>query len=168
MSMFEKVARECIFIDFGAELHYGSDQMDLNYPVRFATVTFQLMGNGFLTELVDRMRLDRGFVPLYPMDGYDYENCDHDGWYDFFVGINDLDRSKVDPCIEATVCNSTSVDEGESYMIELTPEEQDVLFECLDGQCRKHLGKGCDVLLDEARKEMENEDYQERRERNPV
>ena len=100
MGMFERMLNECIFIDFGSEIRYGSDQVSLFNPVRFPTVTFQLMGNGFLTELVDWIRKDKGFVPLYPMDEYTSDTCDNQGWYDFSVGINDFDQIGRASCRE--------------------------------------------------------------------
>lgn len=83
--------------------------------------------------------------------------CDQDGWYDFYIGLNDWDKTKVDTCIDAIVCNSNSVDEGECYTIDLTPDEQIALYNRLDEQCRKYLGKSCEDLLAEARKAMEDD-----------
>ena len=157
MGMFERIINEQIFIDFGAEVMYGSDQMYVDYPVRFATVQFQLMDTALLSELADRIRKDAGFAPFHPMDEYTDEMCDQDGWYDFYIGLNDWDSTRVDTCIEAIVCNSRSADEGELYTIDLSPEEQGHLYCRLDEQCRKYLGKGCEELLAESRKEMEDE-----------
>ena len=157
MGMFERIIQDQVFIDFGSEILYGDDQMYMDYPTRFATVGFQLMSTSLLSEIVDRIRKDQGFTPLHPMDEYTEEMCDQDGFYDFYIGLNDWDRTKVDTCIEAIVCNSHSVDEGECYTIDLTPEEQTALYNRLDGQCRKYLGKSCEDLLAEARKAMERD-----------
>ena len=153
--MYEKIIKDHIFIDFGAGALYGSDQMYLYYPRRFAVVSFLLMDTGLLTGLVDRIRKDAGFRPFHPVDEYTYEMCDHDGWYDFYIGLNDFDDTKVDTCIEAVVCNSTSEDEGCKYLIDLTPSEQAAVYRRLDEQCRLYLSKSCEDLLTEARKEME-------------
>ena len=155
--MFEQIAKDHIFIDFAAEVMYGSDQMYLDYPVRFATVEFQLRDTALLSEIADRIRKDAGFAPFHPMDEYTDEMCDQDGWYDFYIGLNEWDKTRVDSCIEVVVCNSRSADEGEMYTIDLTPDEQSVLYARLDEQCRKYLGKGCMDLLAESREEMEEE-----------
>ena len=39
MIMFERIINEHIFIDFSVEPLYGSDQMYMDYPVRFASLT---------------------------------------------------------------------------------------------------------------------------------
>ena len=158
MSMFEAIVKDNVFIDFGSEVLYDSDQMYLDHPVRFATVGFQLMSTGLLCSLTDRIRKDAGFTPLHPIDEYSDEMCDKDAWYDFYIGLNDWDRTKVDACIEVAVCNSRSLDEGEMYTIDLSPDEQTALYNRLDEQCRKYLGKSCEELLAEARKAMEEDE----------
>ena len=157
MGMFERVIQDQVFIDLGSEILYGDDQMYLDYPTRFATVSFQLMSTSLLSEIVDRIRKEQGYAPFHPMDEYTDEMCDQDGFYDFYIGLNDWDRTKVDTCIEAVVCNSFSVDEGECYTIDLTQDEQTALYNRLDEQCRKYLGKSCEDLLAEARKAMEDD-----------
>ncbi len=96
MGMFERIIQDQVFIDFGCEVLYGDDQMYLDYPTRFATVGFQLMSTSGLCQIADRIRKDLGFVPMHPMDEYTDETCDQNGWYDFFIGLNDWDRTKVD------------------------------------------------------------------------
>ena len=158
MGMFERIINEHIFIDFGSEVMYGTDQMYVDYPIRFATVGFQLMDTALLSEIVDRIRKDRGYAPFHPMDEYTDEVCDQTGWYSFYIGLNEWDSTRVDTFIEAVVCNSSSSDEGEMYTIDLSPEEQGILFCRLDEQCRQYLGKGCNELLAESRKKMEEEE----------
>ena len=155
MGMFERIVEDNIFIDFGSEIIYGSDQMYVSHPERFATVNFQLMGTSLLTGMADRIRKDAGFVPFYPLDEYTDETCDGDGWYEFYISINERYEGAVDTSIEAVVCNSSSADEGGSYSIDLSEEEQGYIYARLDEQCRKYLGKGCAELLKEARKEVE-------------
>ena len=155
MSMFERIVEDNIFIDFGSEIIYGSDQTYVSRPERFATVNFQLMGTPLLTSIADRIRKDAGFVPLNPLDEYTDETCDRDGWYEFSIGISDRYEGAVDTSIEAVVCNSSSADEGGSYSIDLSIEEQGYIYSRLDEQCRKYLGKGCSELLREAREAME-------------
>ena len=157
MTLLKGVLKDNVFIDFGAEIEYGSDQAYKNQPTRFATVTFQLISSFLLAGLFDRIRVGKGLQPMHPIDGYGWEDCDRTGWYDIFVGINDLSPTRTDSCIEAMVCNSTCPDDGERYSVELTGEEQRAMFERLDEQCRSHLGKGCIELLAEARRRMEGD-----------
>ena len=70
MTLTEGVIREQIYIDFDAEVHYGSDQVNEFYPVRFPTVGFQLKATNGLSEIADRIRKDLGFAPMHPMDEY--------------------------------------------------------------------------------------------------
>ena len=156
MGMFEQIIWDHIFIDFGCEVLYGDDQVYLDYPIRFATVGFQLMSTSLLSGIVDRIRKDQGFTPLHPIDEYTDEMCDGDAFYDFFIDLNDCSQTKVGTCIEAAVCNSRSADEGELYTIDLTPEEQIALYNRLDEQCRQYLGKSCAELLSEAKGRMED------------
>ena len=161
MSMFERIVEDSIFIDFGSEIIYGSDQMYVSHPERFATVNFQLVGTALLTSIADRIRKDAGFVPFNPVGEYTDETCDGDGWYEFYISINDRYEGAVDTLIEAVVCNSSSADEGGSYSIDLSVEEQGYIYCRLDEQCRKYLGKGCAELLKEARTEMEERETTE-------
>ena len=161
MSLIERIVDEHIFIDFGSEIIYGSDQAFVCYPERFATVGFELMGTSLLTEIADRIRKDAGFAPFHPLDEYTIDTCDPNGWYEFYIGINDRYEGAVDTLIEAVVCNSSSADEGGSYSIDLSLEEQGYIYARLDEQCRKYLGKSCEDLLRESRKAMEAEESED-------
>lgn len=152
--MIDRIVQDHVFIDFSADYILGDEQVDVNYPARFATVGFQLMSTNLLASLMDRIRKEDGYTPFYPVDEYTESMCDHDGWYDFFIGLNAWNETKVDNCIEAVVCNSHSADEGQRYTIDLSHEEQIAMFNRLDEQCRKHLGKSCDELLEEAEAQM--------------
>ena len=157
MNLLEAFIRDEIFIDFGADVLYGSDQCNVSYPTRFPTVTFQLMATSGLSQIADRIRKDLGFAPMHPMDEYTDDTCDNDGWYDFYVGINGYAENHMDSCIEFVVVNSNSPDDEERYSIDLTEEEQCAVIKCLDAQCQKYLGKDCVELLAEAQKQMEED-----------
>ncbi len=152
--MIDRIVKDHVFIDFSADYIFGDDEINVTYPARFATVGFQLMSTSLLASLVDRVRKEEGFIPFYPVDEYTESMCDSDGWYEFYIGLNAWNETKVDSCIEAVVCNSHSADEGQCYTIDLSHEEQIAMFNCLDEQCRKHLGKSCDELLTEAEARM--------------
>ena len=155
MTLLKRILKDNVFIDFEAGIEYGSDQAYKNQPARFATVTFQLRPTSLLDGLAERMRKEKGYRPLNPKDEYSYWDADNNAWYDYSIGLNDFDPLKIDTCIVAVVCNSSALDEGDPYFIDLNPEEQKVMLEHLDRQCRSHIGKGCMELLGEARKRME-------------
>ena len=155
MNLTEGFIKTQVFIDFGAEPWYGSDQIDLSYPCRFSTVDFQLIATEALEEIADSIRVAAGYKPIHPIDFYSLEECDQEGWYDFFIGLNGYDETKVDSSIDFVVVNSASPDNETVYRISLSPEERKAIFTSLDEQCRKYLGKSCDDLLAESRKQME-------------
>lgn len=115
MTMFKMILRDYVFIDPGQEIMYGSDQMYVDCPRRFATVGFQLVSTVLLSSIADRIRKDIGLAPMAPMDEYTDETCDNDDWYDFYYGINDLDGGRGDGCITFIVANSDSPDNEEIY-----------------------------------------------------
>ena len=153
MTLTEGFLKEHMYIDRDAEVLYGSDQAYVSYPVRFATVGFQILDTDALSAIADRIRKDQGMRPMHPMDEYADETCDNDGWYDFYVGLNDYSDTKVDSCIEFVVVNSDSPDNETTYTIDLDEQEQKCVYARLDQQCREYLGKSCEELLAEARKE---------------
>ena len=144
-----------ILIDFDEEIKYGEDQMDVHFPARFPTVIFSLRDTDALVSLADKIRTSGGGKPLYPMEGYPEEACDQNGWYNFYIGINDFPAPPVDTSISAYVDSPDCEDDGSYYAIPIPEADMNALFQSLDAQCRKHLGKSCVDLLTEARKEME-------------
>ncbi|MFR7820225.1 DUF3310 domain-containing protein [Candidatus Pseudoruminococcus sp.] len=150
-----------IFIDFESELIYGEDQAYICCPERFPTVRFQLMPTVGLIEIVDRLRHKLGFKPMYPIVGVDNGgcddcyDCDDDCCYDFFISLNGFTNSHLDTCIAAVVADSDSVDNEDMYTIDLTEEEQKMLYKRFDEQCRRSINKTCEELLKEAEEMMD-------------
>lgn len=144
-----------ILIDFDEEILYGEDQMDVCYPTRFPTVIFSLHDTDALVYLADRIRTSNGGRPLYPREGYLWEACDQNGCYNFYIGINDFPAPPVDTSIRVYVDSPDCEDDGYYYAIPIPEADMKTLYQSLDSQCRKHLGKSCIDLLVEARKEME-------------
>ena len=157
MTLCEGFVRDEIYIDFGMEITYGEDQCNVDYPCRFPTVGFQLIATNGLCRIADRIRRDSGYRPMHAMDEFTDDDCDQEGWYFFFIGLNGFSQTHMDSCLEFVVVNSGSEDNGQTYQIDLTQEEQGIIYRRLDTQCREHLGKACDELLVEARKEMYKE-----------
>lgn len=79
MGMLEAILKDHVFIDFDVEVLFGSDQVYVDYPCRFATVEFQLTDTNLLSGIVDRIRKEQGFIPFHPIDEYTDEMCDQDG-----------------------------------------------------------------------------------------
>lgn len=154
MYLLEAFARGEIFVDFGSEVMYGDDQAYVSYPIRFATVGFQLMATNGLTQIADRIRKDNGMKPMHPMDEYTDETCDNEGWYDFYYGINLYTENHSDTCISFVVVNSDSPDNEAIYCIDLSPDEQAAVYNRVDEQCQTYLEKSCEELLKEANNEL--------------
>lgn len=154
MTLIEGFVRDNIIIDFAGDVLYGSDQADITYPRRFATVEFPLCATDGLIQIADRIRKDAGFLPMHAMDEIGENECDNEGWYDFFTGISTFTENRMGGCIEFVVVNANSEDNEQLYAIELSEEEKLTVFNRLDEQCRRHLGKSCEELLQEARSEM--------------
>ena len=135
--------RRAILIDAIEDYHLGDDQACLNYPKRYPTVEF---------ELVDTIeRKGKGFEPGLEDGG------DANAWYSMYLGLNGFTPSGLDTSILAVVVNSDSEDNEHSYYLDLSEEEQRVIFALLDEQCREHYNKSCADLLEEARQAMEAE-----------
>lgn len=158
MTLTEKFIANAIHLDVGAEIMYGSDEIFDTYPCRFPTVELQLMATDALVEISDRIRIEKGYLPMHPRDGRT-DDVDNDGWYDYYVGVSKLpgenQECRLDNCITFLVVNSDSDDNEDMYEISLTDDEQAAVFEILNAQCRKHLNKTCDELLTEAKAELE-------------
>ena len=157
MTLIEAFMVDNVYIDFGSEIMYGDDQAYIDYPTRFPTVDFQLMATDGLSQIADRVRVNAGFKPMHAMDEYTDDTCDNDGWYDFYVGLNGFSPNHMDNCIEFVVVNSDSEDNEQIYTIDLSPDEQNALFDRLNEQCRDYLGQSCEELLVEAQKRMDED-----------
>ena len=157
MTLTEKFITDAIQLDSGSEVMYGSDQIYEIYPCRFPTVEFQLTATDALVELADRIRMEKGYLPMHPRDGRTDE-VDNDGWYDFYVGISKLpgdhQQCQLDSSISFVVVNSDSDDNEDMYTIDLTESEKECVFDILNRQCRRYHGKDCAALLTEAEAEM--------------
>ena len=153
-----------IFIDFDSELIYGEDQAYICCPKRFPTVRFQLKPTRGLVEIADGIRHKLGFKPMYPAQGCKSSDCnactdcndiDCDGWYDFFISLNGFNDSHIDTCIAVVVAGSDSPDNEDMYTINLTEDEQKLLYNRFDEQCMRNIDKTCEELLKEAEDMME-------------
>lgn len=152
MNLIEAFLRENVFIDTGSDLQYGEDQAEL---ARFATVEIPLISTFGLEDIADRIRKDKGFKPIHPMDEFTEQTCDQDAWYDFYVDLVSWPGFRCGSCIAFVVANSDQPDNEQEYSIDLTEEEQVYLYCRLDEQLQKYTGKSCAEHLVAATIEME-------------
>ena len=157
MTLTEKFITDAIQLDSGAEVMYDSDQIYDTCPCHFPTVEFQLTATDALVEVADRIRMEKGSLPMQPRDGRT-DDVDNDGWYDFYVGISKLpgdhQHCQLDNSISFVVVNSDSDDNEDMYAIDLTESEKECVYEILNRQCRRYHGKDCAALLAESEKEL--------------
>ena len=154
-----EINKNTITIDRNVYWDFGSDQIDMYYPCRFPTVTIALMDTDMLNKIADAIRMEMGYLPMFPDEGYTGE-YDCNGWYNFYVGLNGYNDSKVDSCIEFTVCASDANDNEQRHIIDLMEQEQYEIYKVLDEQLKEWFGTSCKELLEEARQEMmEDEDH---------
>lgn len=119
-----------IILNKDSEILYGSDQAYISYPTRIATVGLFLETTEELLTAVNRLRAVEGYGPVEDIE--------------FTVGLNDFTPTHLDNCIEAVVTDTSAPDVDERYTIDLSEEEQRVVFRTLDAECKTKLGRGCE------------------------
>ena len=157
MTLVERFVQDEVFVDFGAEYLLGDDQACVSTPVRFPTVLFQLMPTAGMIRIADCVRQDAGYEPLCDMDDCTDDACDNKGCYEFYIGLNGYTDTHLDSALLFCPVNTDSDDNEEVYSIDLTYDEQLAIYNRLDEQCRKYLGKSCEDLLEEAKEQMERD-----------
>ena len=144
-----------IVIDFNDEILYDQTVIYNSCPVPVATVGFILVDTTALIKILDAIRVERGYLPmLQPDDDSEY---DENGWYRFYINLNDYTPSHIDTSIEGVVMSDGAPDDFQSYSIDLTDEEQKMLYDEIDKQCRSGMRQSAEELLAEAREYMNKE-----------
>jgi len=147
----EYILRHMIFIDFSWNFHFTTDQVFVSYPCKVAGVTFHLLSSEMLENLADYVRMENGHKPFQLRPGY--SECDNDGWYEFTIGINTYTKSKVDNFILCETLN-TEDNSDENFGMDISEEEQKIIYDILDEQLKKYCDQGCEELLKQAEAEM--------------
>lgn len=147
MTLLEGLLESYIRVDASADVIYGSDQAFVSYPCRFATVNIELLSSDGLVAVANLIREQHNLCAWYELDGY----------YNFYIGLNDYSETKIDSVIEFVVTCSTYPDDEQKYLIDLTERDQMALWDALNRQCKEVYGKGCEELLAEARAAMEED-----------
>ena len=146
-----RIAAESIRISLADEILFDQTIIYNSCPVPVATVNIMLMDTIQLIGLVDEQRTSKGYLPMLPNDDGKF---DQNGWYRFYINLNDYLSHHVDNAIEATVESESAPDDFDCYSIDLTDEEQQMVYDALDKQLRKIEGKSAEELLAEARDYM--------------
>lgn len=153
MTFTPDFCKTAIYIDESDDYYLGSEQINLTYPVRFATVSLQLHSTNPLDEIIDAIREQQGCLPLFPTDLHP-DDYDDNGWYNFYISLNSNSPTRVDTCITAYVESNFADDDGQEYHIDLDEEEQRSIYARLDEQAREIYGKSCAELLAESEAEL--------------
>lgn len=153
MNITEMLLRRCIYFN-GEDPLYGNDLVMDGEPKRFATVSLELVSTDVLTSIMDRERYRQGFTPFYPVGILKERDCDLEGWYNFYIGLNGFSDTKMDANLQAVVVSDVAEDNGAVYYIDLTKEEQETMFRILDEQLKDVTGMGCLEHLAESEKHM--------------
>ena len=143
MDIAKILADRGIWVDFNEEILYGEDQVYVDYPKRFPTVTFELVGTPILIELANAIRELNGFIT------YDDPNRDS-VYYNFYFGLNWYTDTHTDNSIVFVVVGSGLEDNEQEYTIDLTEDEKLAIYNTIDWQAGARLGKDCEDLLREA------------------
>lgn len=149
MTFTEEALKESIKLSPDNEIpSYGSDQMYVDYPVRFATVVLELDNTDLLVAIAEDIIKKSEFEVSDNMD------------YTFYYGINDLDGGTGDGSIIVAAENVEN-GTGETLYIDLTEEESKMMYKRIDTLCRSEFGKNARMLLDEAKAQMEKDGYEQ-------
>ena len=130
------------------------DLVSLRSTTMTIGVRFELWDGEPLPEIADDMRIKRGLLPLWDFEETGRE-CDEDSWYEFYIGINDWNEHHIDNAITVICQHGVDMVDYDDLLIPLSGEEQQLIYNSIDRQCRDILGKGCEELLADARKEIE-------------
>ena len=147
-----KITGNDIWLEEMSNYYFGHDQMFVDSPIVFPTVSFYICDTHNFNSAIDDMRIKAGYKPMFRGD---YGEYDDEGWYDYTIRVSLIDEEvRVDNCIEAIVCNSESDDEEQTYNIDLTETEKVDVLKKLNEECIKYFDMTCKELLMEAKKEM--------------
>lgn len=132
-------------------LSYSSDEMYMNYPVRFPVVSVEIIDNSILNRIADGVLHDSGKC------GYWDEGCD-EIWYDFYLDFYQLEKGGEIRCgssIWFEVENHPDVDPNVlAYGIWLNDKQKAAFVKWFTDVVCPYNGKTVLEIFDEARSEM--------------
>ena len=115
-------------IDLNSDFEPNYDVATVDGIGQVATVDFDLAPTDNLIRLADEIRAQYGYAPLL-------DNWDAEGWYNFYVWVEDVDGGRLHTDIYCTANDTPEEDYGE-YFISFTDEEARWIYEELDNQIR--------------------------------
>lgn len=115
-------------IDLGSDYEPNYDVATIEGIGRVATVDYDLAITDNLIKLADEIRVAKGYEPLW-------NNWNSDGWYNFYVWVEDVDGGRLHSSIYCTA-NNTPDDDYAEYYIDFTEEEAKWIYEALDNAIR--------------------------------
>lgn len=136
---------------------FGHDQAYNGAPVVFPTVGIDLMETTALDALADDMRESEGCRTFFKgqcKSGCEHCNNDCGAWYRFMISLNGYTDSHIDNAIQVVCENMSELDDMETFTIDLTADEQEYVYQCIDRDLREMFDVGCEDILKEcARRE---------------
>lgn len=139
-----------IHVNFGIEILFNESG---DRPETDATVDLGLIDTRALTSIIDAQRTEKGFLPMLPNDG----EYDENGWYDFYISLNDQSCTRVDAKITAIVQSEAAPDDKACYEIELTEAEQRIVYASIDYDLQNTTEKTAEEYLALARQYLEED-----------
>ena len=102
-----------------------------------------------LIHIVDQLRAEKGFLPMLPNDE---DKNDQDGWYDFYVLLDNSDIGVHDNLI-AIVDSPDAQDRGDQYDIQLSVPVRMAIRQILDHDLQESCGEDVNKLVQRSYKE---------------
>lgn len=124
-----------VFLDPACEACYDEDcAIENGKEKKYATANYALQSTDDLIELADRIRADLGYKPFYSFDGRPETELDHDGWYNFYIGLSEKNKYYVDDYVEIVVDSGLADDDGKSYKYYLREPAQLAMAKVINEQ----------------------------------
>ena len=119
------------------------------------TINFMLRDTTALIFLVDTLREEKGLRPMLPTPQHttDY---DADGWYNFYIDVNEADDGRTSDHIAAVVDSQYAGDDYHEYHIKLSDDVRKALYQKLDAEVVERFGVDLAALFAEAREYIES------------
>lgn len=147
----EEIMDMCINWETYEPLLYSSDQMNVNYPIRFPTINVEIIDEPCLNRIADYILHEDG------KGGYWDDGCD-EIWYNFYIDFYQLEKNGEIRCgnsIWFEVVNHPDIEPGVlGYGIELNEEQKVAFVKWFTNVICPYNDKTALEMFDEARAEM--------------
>lgn len=157
MSVLEYIFENQIKVNWDAGYLAYSDYPEAGSEKKNARVELELYPTELLKRIADSIRMEKGITPREP-DSHCHlcdQHCELNGGYKFTFDLNDYEQYKVDTFIFVEVTDPDAEDVCDLFNIDLSPDEQKLLYRMLDEQLKEY-GRSCEEMLEESRRKMED------------